>query len=34
MPGGLRDTLYFKDDDERLSFLMGNYVTLTNLSPR
>lgn len=34
MPDGLRDTLYFKDDDERLSFLMGNYVTLTNLSPR
>lgn len=34
MPGGLRETLYFKDDDERLSFLMGNYVTLTNLSPR
>lgn len=34
MPQGLRDTLYFKDDDERLSFLMGNYVTLTNLSPR
>jgi putative radical SAM enzyme (TIGR03279 family) len=34
MPKGLRETLYFKDDDERLSFLMGNYVTLTNLSPR
>ena len=34
MPAGLRDTLYFKDDDERLSFLMGNYVTLTNLSQR
>lgn len=34
MPQGLRPTLYFKDDDERLSFLMGNYVTLTNLSPR
>ncbi len=34
MPKGLRSTLYFKDDDERLSFLMGNYVTLTNLSPR
>lgn len=34
MPGGLRETLYFKDDDERLSFLMGNYVTLTNLSKR
>lgn len=34
MPPGLRESLYFKDDDERLSFLMGNYVTLTNLSPR
>ena len=34
MPGGMRESLYFKDDDERLSFLMGNYVTLTNLSPR
>ncbi|MCD7821091.1 MAG: DUF512 domain-containing protein, partial [Clostridiales bacterium] len=34
MPTGLRDTLYFKDDDERLSFLMGNYITLTNLSQR
>ncbi len=34
MPQGLRDTLYFKDDDDRLSFLMGNYITLTNLSPR
>ena len=32
MPPGLRDTLYFKDDDSRLSFLFGNYVTLTNLS--
>ncbi|GKI14716.1 Fe-S oxidoreductase [Oscillospiraceae bacterium] len=32
LPPGLRDTLYFKDDDERLSFLFGNYVTLTNLS--
>lgn len=31
MPKGYRDTLYFKDDDSRLSFLMGNYVTLTNL---
>ena len=31
-PKGMRDTIYFKDDDERLSFLMGNYVTLTNLS--
>lgn len=32
LPKGLRDTLYFKDDDERLSFLFGNYVTLTNLN--
>ncbi|MCR5826395.1 MAG: DUF512 domain-containing protein [Oscillospiraceae bacterium] len=34
MPPGMRDTLYFKDDDARLSFLMGNYITLTNLSER
>ena len=34
MPKGMRKTLYFKDDDARLSFLMGNYMTLTNLSPR
>ena len=34
MPQGMRDTLYFKDDDARLSFLMGNYITLTNLSRR
>lgn len=34
MPPGMRDTLYFKDDDARLSFLMGNYMTLTNLSQR
>lgn len=34
LPPGMRDTLYFKDDDARLSFLMGNYVTLTNLSKR
>lgn len=32
MPKGMRDTLYFKDDDSRLSFLQGNYVTLTNMS--
>ncbi len=31
MPPGMRETLYFKDDDARLSFLHGNYVTLTNL---
>lgn len=34
MPEGMRDTLYFKDDDSRLSFLFGNYITLTNLSER
>ncbi len=34
MPPGMRESLYFKDDDARLSFLMGNYLTLTNLSPR
>lgn len=32
MPKGMRETLYFKDDDMRLSFLQGNYVTLTNLT--
>lgn len=32
LPKGLRPSLYFKDDDERLSFLFGNYITLTNLS--
>lgn len=32
MPKGMRDTLYFKDDDSRLSFLQGNYITLTNMS--
>lgn len=32
LPKGMRDTVYFKDDDTRLSFLQGNYVTLTNLS--
>ncbi len=31
MPQGLRETLYFKDDDYRLSFLCGNYITLTNV---
>ena len=31
LPKGLRDSLYFKDDDSRLSFLHGNYITLTNL---
>ena len=34
MPPGMRETLYFKDDDARLSFLMGNYITMTNLSRR
>lgn len=34
MPKGMRDTLYFKDDDSRLSFLQGNYITLTNMSDR
>ena len=34
MPPGMRDTLYFKDDDSRLSFLQGNYITLTNLSEK
>ena len=34
MPPGMRESLYFKDDDARLSFLMGNYLTLTNLSQR
>ena len=32
MPKGMIETLYFKDDDSRLSFLQGNYVTLTNMS--
>lgn len=32
LPEGMRDSLYFKDDDSRLSFLFGNYITLTNLS--
>lgn len=34
LPKGLRKSLYFKDDDSRLSFLFGNYVTLTNLKER
>ncbi len=34
LPKGLRRTLYFKDDDARLSFLTGSYITLTNLSER
>ncbi|MDD4850993.1 MAG: DUF512 domain-containing protein [Gemmiger sp.] len=32
LPKGMRESLYFKDDDERLSFLFGNYITMTNLS--
>lgn len=34
LPAGMRKTLYFKDDDSRLSFLFGNYITLTNLTER
>lgn len=34
MPPGMRETLYFKDDDSRLSFLQGNYITLTNLKQK
>lgn len=34
LPKGMRDTLYFKDDDARLSFLQGNYITLTNMTER
>ena len=33
-PEGLRDTLYFKDDDSRLSFIHGNYITLTNMTDK
>ena len=34
MPPGMRETLYFKDDDSRLSFLQGNYITLTNMKQK
>ena len=34
LPRGMRDSLYFKDDDDRLSFLFGNYITLTNIDER
>ena len=34
MPPGMRETLYFKDDDSRLSFLQGNYITLTNMNDK
>jgi putative radical SAM enzyme (TIGR03279 family) len=32
LPPGMRETMYFKDDDERLSFLFGNYITMTNMA--
>lgn len=34
LPKGMRETMYFKDDDTRLSFLFGNYITLTNIDER
>ena len=34
LPPGMRESLYFKDDDERLSFLFGNYITMTNMQDR
>ena len=34
LPKGMRESLYFKDDDERLSFLFGNYITLTNMKEK
>jgi len=34
LPKGMRETLYFKDDDSRLSFLHGNFITMTNLAPK
>lgn len=34
LPSGMRESLYFKDDDSRLSFLHGNYITMTNLSQK
>ena len=34
LPKGMRQSLYFKDDDERLSFLFGNYITMTNLTQK
>ena len=34
LPPGMRESLYFKDDDSRMSFMMGNYITLTNLSEK
>ena len=34
LPKGMRKSLYFKDDDSRLSFLHGNYITMTNMTDR
>ena len=34
LPKGMRETMYFKDDDSRLSFLQGNYITLTNMKEK
>ncbi len=34
LPNGMRESLYFKDDDDRLSFLFGNYITLTNIGQK
>ena len=34
LPKGMRETMYFKDDDSRLSFLQGNYITLTNMKDK
>ena len=34
LPVGMRETMYFKDDDSRLSFLQGNYITLTNMKEK
>lgn len=34
LPQGMRSTMYFKDDDSRLSFLQGNYITLTNMKDK
>ncbi len=34
LPKGMRESLYFKDDDDRLSFLFGNYITLTNIGQK
>lgn len=34
MPEGMRESLYFKDDDSRLSFMQGNYITLTNMKEK